>query len=153
MPALKRLRRKAISRSRPKYPLKTVESGRNLGLLPSQCADNQALHSRRNASAALPNELWNHIFSYLSKKELKELCLVGSKHLEALASSKPFRTAYIAARCEVLDNLYSWKLLFIPPFVTSSEKRYMTAHDLTHLMAQTRRVMEATELQTHVRTW
>ncbi len=52
----------------------------------------------RTISNALPNELWLEIISYFSKKELKVVRLLGDRHLENLASSRLFQTAYIAAR-------------------------------------------------------
>ena len=56
-----------------------------------------------DASTALPNEIWNQIFSYCSKKDLKALRLTGEKHLQTLASAELFTTAYVAARGGVLN--------------------------------------------------
>ena len=51
----------------------------------------------------LPTELWIEILRYLSKKELKVVRHVGHRHLETLAASLLFTTAYVAARRGVLD--------------------------------------------------
>lgn len=67
-------------------------------LLPSHLIPTQT-----SIMAALPNEIWCEVLSYLCKKDLKLLRLVGDRLLESLASPQLFRTAYIAARRGVLD--------------------------------------------------
>lgn len=70
---------------------------------PVQNANIQAVNPKSDLSTALPNELWNQVLNHFSKKELKQLRLVGCRHLETLASSQLFHTAYVAARRGVLD--------------------------------------------------
>ena len=69
--------------------------------LPAEPAKEKS--TAKEVSNALPNELWSQILSYLSKKELKLVRLVGDRHLEVLASSLLFVTAYVAARRGVLN--------------------------------------------------
>ena len=59
--------------------------------------------TKMNPATVLPNELWSEVLSYLSRKELKAVRLVGDKHLETLASSRLFLTAHVAARRGILD--------------------------------------------------
>ena len=58
-----------------------------------------------DTSRVLPNELWDDILGYVTKRDLKTLRLAGRWHLADLASPKLFTTAYIAARRGVIDAL------------------------------------------------
>ena len=58
-----------------------------------------------SCALALPNELWDDILGYMTKRDLKTLRLAGRWHLADLASPKLFTTAYIAARRGVIDAL------------------------------------------------
>ena len=71
-------------------------------------------------STVLPNEVWLQAFSFLSKRELKVVRLLGIRHLETLASSQLFSTAYLAARRGVMDNF----------------KRITTHHLLRHFIKE-----------------
>lgn len=56
-------------------------------------------------SSLLPNEVWDLVLGYVTKRDLKALRLTGRWHLGNLASPKLFTTAYIAARRGVIDAL------------------------------------------------
>ena len=58
-----------------------------------------------SCALALPNELWDDILGYVTKRDLKTLRLAGRWHLADLASPKLLTTAYIAARRGVIDAL------------------------------------------------
>ena len=61
-----------------------------------------------NAAKILPNELWDGVFDYLGKKDLKALRLTGDIRLGRLASSRLFIKAYLAARkgvCDIFEKL------------------------------------------------
>lgn len=77
---------------------RTKPSTKNRKLLPSHLIPTQT-----STITALPNEIWSEVLSYLCKKYLKLLRLVGDRLLSSLASPQLFRTAYIAARRGVLD--------------------------------------------------
>ncbi|KAL6713285.1 hypothetical protein ACLMJK_008750 [Lecanora helva] len=52
----------------------------------------------------LPDELWLEVLSYLIKREVKIVRLIGDRRLEVLAASQLFKTAYVAARRGVLET-------------------------------------------------
>lgn len=56
-------------------------------------------------SPLLPNEVWDLVLGYLTKRDLKNLRLTGRWHFGNLASPKLFTTAYFAARRGVVDAL------------------------------------------------
>ncbi|MCJ1452007.1 hypothetical protein MMC28_002347 [Mycoblastus sanguinarius] len=58
---------------------------------------------RTTASTGLPNELWDEVLSYLTKRDLKSLRLAGKWHVTDTATSSLFETAYLAARKGVFD--------------------------------------------------
>lgn len=66
---------------------------------------NPSFRTGMDLSCNLPNELWDDILAYVTKRDLKTLRLAGRWHLADLATPKLFTTAYIAARRGVIDAL------------------------------------------------
>ena len=58
-----------------------------------------------DTSCTIPNELWDDILGYVTKRDLKTLRLAGRWHLATLATPRLFTTAYISARRGVIDAL------------------------------------------------
>ena len=56
-------------------------------------------------SCFLPNEIWDDILGYVTKRDLEALRLAGRWHLGNIANPKLFTTTYFAARREVIDAL------------------------------------------------